>query len=188
METKKKIRREILALRDKLSGEERIRLSSEIFRRIENLPDFQKADKLLLFAGYGSEPDTLPLHDKCIARGKRVYCPVVLGDEMEFYRITSVDELKIGYKGILEPCPSKEGRYIPGDYDFMLVPGTVFDRQGNRIGYGKGFYDKYLSGGFPGKMAAVAFSFQIVENGRIPTEPTDHKINCIVTENEIIRL
>ena len=188
METKKKIRQEILERRDALSAEERAQRSFKILRCVEQLPEFQKAETLLLFAGYGSEPDTLSFMDAWIQKGKQVYCPVVLGETMEFYRIVSLRELKDGYKGIKEPVPSEERKYIPKEQDFMLVPGTVFDREGNRIGYGKGFYDRYLSGDFKGDAAAIAFSMQIVENGRIPTEETDHKIKCIVTENEIIRI
>lgn len=189
METKKKIRQEILAKRDALPVLEKKRLSKKISDGIKNLPAFIKAEKLLLFVGYGSEPDTIPFIEECLQKGKEVYCPVVFNDTMEFYRIYSPAELKEGYKGILEPLPVQERKYVPGEYDFMLVPGTAFDRQGNRIGYGKGFYDKYLSRGvFTGDMAAAAFSFQIVESGRIPTEETDYKIKNIVTENEWISL
>ena len=140
METKKKIRQEILAKRDALPVLEKKRLSKKISDRIKNLPAFIKAEKLLLFVGYGSEPDTIPFIEECLQKGKEVYCPVVLNDTMEFYRIYSPAELKEGYKGILEPLPVQERKYVPGEYDFMLVPGTAFDRQGNRIGYGKGFY------------------------------------------------
>lgn len=188
METKKKIRQEMLAVRDAIFPEEKERLTKEILKRIEELPEFRQAENILAFAGYGSEPDTLPVLEQWIKNGKKVFCPVVLGETMEFYQICALSELKDGYKGIKEPVPSEERKYIPGDKDFMLLPGLVFDREGNRIGYGKGFYDRYLSEGFSGKMAAIAFSVQIVENGRIPAETTDHTIKCIVTEKEIIRI
>ncbi len=188
METKKKIRKEILIRRDALTEKERMQMSHEISARISKMPEFIGARNVLLFVSYGSEPDTSRLIAECLQNGKHVYCPVVLGDAMEFYEIASMSDLKEGYKGIKEPSPSEHGRYVPGEHDFMLVPGTAFDMTGNRIGYGKGFYDKYLSAGYSGAMAAVAYSFQIVENGRIPSEETDHKVKCIVTEKELIRL
>ncbi len=188
METKKKIRQEILVLRDALLPDERVRMSRELFERVKLLPEFQKAPNVLLFAGYGSEPDTLPWIQACIDMGKHVFCPRVIGDVMEFYEIGTQDDLVSGYKGIREPLQDEKRRYIPKKEDFMLVPGTVFDRDGNRIGYGKGFYDRYISDVFCAKTAAVAFSVQFVENGRIPAERTDRKMNCIVTENEILRI
>lgn len=188
METKKKIRQEILSQRNALLPEEKLRMSEAIFQRIVTLPEFQQAEKVLLFAGYGSEPDTLAFLDEIFKAGKRVFCPLVEGETMDFFEIADRADISPGYKGIPEPKSEPEKRYIPSERDFMLVPGTVFDRKGNRIGYGKGFYDKFLSDVFFGKTAAVGFSFQIVEDGRIPVEKTDRKMSCIVTETEIIRI
>ncbi len=188
METKKQIRQKILALRNELDENERARRTAGIISNIRKLQDFEDAGQVLLFVGYGSEPDTLELIQECLKNGKKVFCPVVQKDEMEFYEILDTAELTEGYRGIMEPEPDELKKYIQGDKDFMLLPGTAFDREGNRIGYGKGFYDKYLTRGFNGKQAAAAFSFQVLENGRIPAEPTDRKIKCIVTEQEIIRI
>lgn len=188
METKRQIRQEILSRRDAVPETERAKMSRAIFRRVLDLPEFSCAGQVLLFAGYGSEPDTLPWIQECVSRGKRVFCPRVIGEVMEFFEIETEKQLAAGYKGIREPLADEHKRYIPGLRDFMLVPGTVFDREGNRIGYGKGFYDRYLSGSFCGETAAVAFSLQLVENGRIPVQATDRKMKCIVTEEEILRI
>lgn len=186
METKKQIRKEMLHLRDKISGEDHRQKSRMIKEKLCRLPEFAKAKQILLFASYGSEPDTYPLMEQCIAEGKRVFCPLVQGETMEFYEIKSPDELAEGYKGIREPLPGENRRYREGTEDFMVMPGAAFDRCGNRIGYGKGFYDRYLSGGFRGRKAAIAFALQIVENNRIPAENTDRKPDYIVTEQEVI--
>lgn len=188
METKKQIRQEILSFRDAVSESERARMSEAIFQGILSLPEFREAEQVLMFAGYGSEPDTLPWIQACINMGKHVFCPRVIGEVMEFYEIESIAELVTGYKGIMEPMQDVRKKYTANRKDFMLVPGTVFDREGNRIGYGKGFYDRYLNNIFCGETAAVAFSLQFVEKGRIPVEATDRKMKCIVTENEIIRI
>ena len=186
METKRKIRQEILTVRDQILPEDRREMTGRIFERIKKLPAFQNASQILMFIGYGSEPETLPWILECTAMGKKVFCPRVCGEVMEFYEIKLPEELQTGYKGILEPAAAFEKLYVPGENDFMLLPGTVFDREGNRIGYGKGFYDRYLSDCFTGESAAVAFSVQITDNGRIPAESTDQKVTCIVTEDEII--
>jgi 5-formyltetrahydrofolate cyclo-ligase len=188
METKREIRKKILAIRDSVSEDERVRMSGDIFWNVTALPEFQKAQNILLFAGYGSEPDTLSFLTDYIKCGKRIYCPLVVGDVMEFYEVSDKSDFVPGYKGIPEPKADNKKKYSPSNSDFMLVPGTVFDREGNRIGYGKGFYDRYLSEVFRGETAAMTFSFQIVENGRIPSEKTDHKMRIIVTEKEIIRI
>ncbi len=188
METKREIRQKILAVRDSLSQEDRIRMSESIFYNITALPEFQEAQNILLFAGYGSEPETLAFLDEFIACGKHIYCPLVVGERMEFYEVSKKEDFVSGYKGIPEPNALNGKKYIPSKEDFMVIPGTVFDREGNRIGYGKGFYDRYLSEIFQGQTAAITFSFQVVENGRIPSEKTDRKMQIIVTENEIIRI
>lgn len=186
METKKQIRSEILCLRDQLSGIEHTKKSREILQKLTALPAFARAEQILLFVSYGSEPDTYPLINRCIAEGKKVYCPRVEGDYMDFYEIKGLDELAEGYRGIKEPLPSLERQYHEEAGDFMIMPGAVFDRAGNRIGYGKGFYDRYLSRGFAGQKAAIAFSFQIVEPNRIPVDKTDRRPDYIVTEQEVI--
>lgn len=188
METKREIRRRMLSLRDSVSNQDRTRMSEEIFHNVVLLPEFKKAKNILLFAGYGSEPDTLSFLPEFLDMGKRVYCPLVEGDVMEFYQVSDASDFSEGYKGIPEPKAGNMRNYVPCKEDFMIIPGTVFDREGNRIGYGKGFYDKYLSDVFTGQTAAIAFSFQVIENGNIPAEKTDIKMSCIVTEKEIIRI
>lgn len=188
METKKKIRKEILAKRDTLTESQRESMSQEIFHRLTQLPEFENAGQILLFAGYGSEPDTISWMKSCMQNGKKVFCPTVCGEVMEFYEVKDVSELQIGYKGIPEPVPMQETKYVPGAHDLMILPGVAFDHEGNRIGYGKGFYDRYLASGYSGEKLAVAFSLQMVENERMPAEMTDQRIGCIVTEKEIIRI
>nr|MBQ8252403.1 5-formyltetrahydrofolate cyclo-ligase [Lachnospiraceae bacterium] len=188
METKRQIRKEILAVRDAIAPELHKKMSKEICDALSGLSEYAEAEQILFFVPYGSEADISPLLEACMENGRSVFCPLVAGEQMEFYRVDDMSQLTEGYKGIREPAPSPERKYCPGRKDFLILPGSVFDLEGNRIGYGKGFYDRFLSGGFQGAMAAPAFSLQIVENGRIPAEETDQKINCIVTEKEIIRI
>ena len=105
-----------------------------------------------------------------------------------FYEITSMEDLQPGYQGIREPVEKEERLYdskMAGKDGIILVPGAVFDRQRSRMGYGKGFYDRFLSKN-PGLFsAALAFECQIAR--KIPVEPHDIKPDMIVTEKERIR-
>jgi 5-formyltetrahydrofolate cyclo-ligase len=114
----------------------------------------------------------------------------VQGEEMLFYEIRSWEELFPGYQGILEP--QNEGRepLVPTSSDVMIVPGSVFDHQGGRIGYGKGYYDRYWNrhistfGNQP-YLIGLAFACQISPK-KLPTEEHDKKIDCILTERRVI--
>ena len=106
---------------------------------------------------------------------------------MRFYRIQSLAELKEGYKGILEPEGNTESyEYAPEEAAncLLLMPGSIFDPLGNRMGYGGGFYDRYLEQHPVFYKAAVAFSFQIVDH--IETESYDLKPDCIITEQAVL--
>jgi 5-formyltetrahydrofolate cyclo-ligase len=186
METKSQIRKEILSARNEISAYNHACFSKRITNQVCEMLSYQIAEQILLFASYGSEVDTFQLLEKAIADGKKVFCPRVTGDDMVFYQIDGKDDLFAGYKGILEPLAQESRCYSQLPEDLMLMPGAAFDRKRNRIGYGKGFYDRFLAAGFAGTTAALAFSVQIVENGRIPAEPTDIRPDCIVTEREII--
>lgn len=196
MISKKEIRKEILARRDALSSEERKEKSSQICRRIAVQEAFQRANKILLFASFKSEVDTAELLKEAQKRGKEIYYPRIMDNEMEFYLVDKTTEFDISRFGIKEPKPEARKRFVPQKADkiFMLMPGAAFDKEGNRIGYGGGYYDRYLqrledcvSEKNINKIA-VAFECQMVENGRIPKETHDILPNCIVTESQILKI
>ena len=144
-EVKKKLRREVLARRAALSEPERER------------------GNLLI----------TELQD-----GKRVYVPKVEGQEMRFYRIQSLAELKEGYKGILEPEGNTESyEYAPEEAAncLLLMPGSVFDPLGNRMGYGGGFYDRYLADREALRLRSIAVGFRCQQVESVPVEETDVK-------------
>ncbi len=203
---KSQLRKEIRKIRDSIPLEDRIENSKKIAERIIMCPQFQEAKEILLFASFGSEVDTKPLFYAAIEHRKKVYFPKVIEQNMVFYQVEKWTELADGYQGIKEP---KENEALRFQYEkaedrkavletppkiFILMPGLVFDRRGNRIGYGGGFYDKYLER-LEQQIAkenickmAAAFSCQIVEEGRIKSEDHDKCPDYIVTENEIISL
>ena len=150
---------------------------------------YRECEALLTYVNFRSEVDTHEIIWDALLQHKKVYCPKVIGDDMLFYKINTLEDLKAGYMGIKEP---KEG-LEPFDYNdnnvLMIMPGSVFDKDGNRIGYGKGFYDRFLAEchrkGCVPVTAALGFSLQIVES--IPAEEHDYKADYIFTEKVIFQ-
>lgn len=172
---KKELRRAVLAARDAMSLEEREQASYLLADRIIGHQWFYRAENLLAFASFGSEIDTTEILKEALCKGKRVYLPKVEGTQMQFYQITSLDELHQGYQGIREPAGTIKFEYQPvqGEKTLMLMPGAAFDSQRSRLGYGKGFYDRYLAERKELQLHTIAIGFacQMVEN--IPQEETD---------------
>lgn len=146
-EEKKQIRHRVLARRDALTGQEQRRASCLITERLLGHQWFYRAGSLLCYVSYGSELDTRELIREALRLGKEVYVPRVgEGRQMDFYRIGALEELQPGFHGILEPPDT--ARIYAGkraERALMLMPGVAFDLYGNRLGYGGGYYDRYLA-------------------------------------------
>lgn len=173
---KKEIRRQVLALRDGMPEEERKRASYLLTDRLLGHQWFYRAENVLCFASFGSEIDTSELILEALRAGKKVFVPRVEGGRMSFYRILSLDGLKEGYRGIREPDGRTERfcyREEEAEKTVMIMPGTAFDPYRRRLGYGKGFYDRYLAErpGLALHTIAIGFTCQQVEE--LPEEETD---------------
>lgn len=186
METaaKKDIRREVLALRNELPQAQRNEKSRRIQERLMTHPAFLTAGSVLCYVTYKSEVETEWLIRESLSMGKRVCCPLVTEAEMEFYEIDSMAELREGFHGILEPPAHRERLYVPDSGDLVIMPGAAFDRVCHRIGYGGGYYDRYLQRAGELTTAALAFAVQVRRS--IPWEAHDICPQTIVTENEVI--
>lgn len=200
LETKKEIRRTALKRRQKLPENVRRKYSHMITERVLRHPFFQCADIVLCYVAFREEVDTEELMHHIWKSGKTLAVPKVHGENhMKFYEICSMDELKPGYQGILEPDTDKSQRLPiinisqkPADTAYgkentpvMILPGSAFDRSGNRIGYGGGFYDAYLQRNPYFYKIGLAFSVQCVE--RIPAEIYDVGVDVVLTEQGMIR-
>ncbi len=187
-EEKRSLRQNILKKRDEMSAKEQLDLSHAIMEKTVASHDFLQAEEILAYVNYKSEVNTRGIIEYAFLLGKKVYCPKVLSQgEMEFFQIFSIKDLKEGYKGIFEPENTPERQWRPSDkIPLLLMPGAVFDRQGHRIGYGKGFYDRFLekTGDFLGTRAALAYEMQVKEE--IPFEEHDKQVALIITEQEVI--
>jgi 5-formyltetrahydrofolate cyclo-ligase len=184
---KREAREQALSRRDALSLERRGRLSAAICARAAGLPELEAAGTLLLFGSFRTEIDTSPLIAWCLARGRQVCLPRVLGPHvMAAYRVRDVAaDLEPGAWGIPEPRPGLP-EVAPEAIDAVVVPGAAFDVAGRRCGYGGGFYDTYLPltrAGVP--RVALAFEAQIVDE--VACESHDLAVDTIVTELRVIR-
>lgn len=188
---KKTLRKKMLEERNRMTREEQLSLSYAIMEKTVSHYEFRNAEEILFYASYQSEVVTDGMIEYAFMLGKKVYCPRVISDEgkewMEFFRIFSMNDLKQGYHGIREPEPIPDRKFIPSANKALLImPGAVFDRGGHRIGYGKGFYDKFLAEkkeAFSCKIA-LAYDFQLLTE--IPYEKHDAVAEMIVTQKDIL--
>lgn len=188
--SKQSIRNRYLSMRNSLSYGERLTKSRKIWERLKQEPVYQSADAVLVYMDYRSEVITTGLVEELLADpAKRVFAPRVLGMNIRFYEIQALEELEPGYQGIREPVQNEE-RLFSHEFakelkSLILIPGAVFDRQRGRMGYGKGFYDRFLADYIELSGAALAFECQIAKN--LPMEEHDIRPGIIVTESGVIR-
>ncbi len=178
MESKKDIRKCVLAKRNCISNQEWEEKSRLICEKVVTHPFFLDSNVIYCYVDYRNEVCTRGIIETAWKQGKKVAVPKVNSDEMEFHYIQSFEDLKEGYRGIHEP----KKQHLTDDAQNVLVimPGAAFDIACNRIGYGKGYYDKYLHAHPNYKTLALAFELQMVEN--IPAEEYDICPNLIITE------
>lgn len=153
--------------------------SEKIIERI--LPFIQDAQNILLFYPHKNEVNLLPLISILQKKGVNVYLPKTSSQDIHPILVESLKNLKKGKFGIPEP-EGKEASYE--DIDVVIVPAVAFDKKGHRIGYGKGYYDRFLKN-FKGLKIGVAYDFQIVD--KIPYEAHDIPVDIIVTPTKIIK-
>lgn len=186
---KREARAYALARRDEMSVQERAYRSEKIVKCLTSQACYENAQDLLVYVSFRSEVDTIPLIEKALTQGKKVYVPRVAGQEMDFFEIASLLDLEEGFRGIREPKAHIVQPFSPRRREILLcMPGTAFDRQCHRIGYGGGFYDRYLEGMLQKTerlhTVALAFSCQILE--QIPFAAHDIRPKQIITEKEIL--
>jgi 5-formyltetrahydrofolate cyclo-ligase len=183
---KRTLRQQILARRRALSPAN-WRASSKLAQgRLVSLPEFTRAECIALYAPAHNETDTAEILAAAFLAGKRVLYPAVCDDRMVFRQVDGLECLAAGCFGILEPCPTGNDHQAD-EADLIIVPGVVFDLSGHRIGYGKGFYDRFLEHpGRKGHLIGLCHDFQLID-GPIPAEAHDIRMELVVTDRRIIR-
>jgi len=187
-ETRQKLRKQILAGRDRLTTGDRHAKSISIAEKVWSLPGMEGWKTLFVYVSFRSEVETLELIHRCLAQGKRVAVPLVDNARAAMIplRITDPEQdLKPGYYGIPEPDPQKTDLVAGQEIDAVILPGSVFDTGGGRLGYGGGYYDRFLVNDAPQACRiGLAFEMQLVE--AVPLEPHDQCLDYLVTEKRII--
>lgn len=208
------LRKQMLKNRNALFPEQRKLWDEQICRRLIQYDKEFPCPVYLCYVSYKSEVSTKEFILWCLEQGKSVFVPKVMEKkapelesngagvtDMAFYQISAWEELRAGYQGILEPDALPEGSFserilnldVQDQHFRMLLPGAVFDRQGNRIGYGGGFYDRWLARwdqtdyGKRGSLEKIGLAYHIQVADRIPAEEFDQKVDCVMTEEYTIK-
>ena len=180
MVKKQDIRKNVLKQRNLMTEKEWDEHSHEIYKKVVTHPFFLEADEIYCYIDFRNEVDTRKIIEEAWRLGKRVAVPRIEGSEMNFYYIDSFTKLESGYFGVLEPIEQDKAE---GEQVLVIMPGAAFDKKRNRIGYGKGYYDRFLEKYPTYRTLALAFELQMVDN--IPSDSFDVKPNQIVTEENI---
>ncbi|MDR1337351.1 MAG: 5-formyltetrahydrofolate cyclo-ligase [Tannerella sp.] len=179
-ECKRQWRREMAALKKQYTDEVQYRLSAQIWRRVEQLPQFRQARRIACYHALPDEVQTAAFLEKW-RRDKQILLPAVQGEAMIFLPYQGEEALREGAFHIMEPAgPAEKAFAAP---ELIIMPGVAFDRQLNRLGRGKGYYDRFLSR-HPAPALGICFQFQLFD--RIPADSHDRKMTWVVTEEELI--
>lgn len=185
---KESIRKRILSLRNRQPLYQAMNKSFRIQKRLFTSPEFVKAKTILFYVATKDEVKTESMIKKAIEYGKRVVVPIsnVKKKTLSLSELRSFnEELKPGAFNILEPKEEFIRPVSPEEIDLVIVPGVAFDEKGNRIGYGMGFYDRFLKTVRKDTpVIGLAYNFQIVDE--IPIDDKDVTVDKVVTEERIV--
>ena len=175
---KTELRKKIRELKRAVSPEEKLRRSEAVMQKVEALPEFEKARVVLLYWSMADEVQTHAFVEPWY-KEKVLLLPCVDGDDLRLRRYTGPEFMVAGEQfGIGEPT-GEEWKDL-GKVELIVVPGVAFDRQRNRLGRGRGFYDRLLKSTPNAIKVGVAFDFQIFDS--IPVEPFDVPMDVVVKE------
>ena len=154
--------------------------SKIISEKIASLPEYKNSKVIAAYSALNDEVDLTNIINECLASGKTICLPKVLNDSlMIFYKIDSLKDLKKGCFNILEPNSDKEAEIDCSNIDLFLIPGVAFDKNCNRLGYGKGYYDKFLVKN-KGAKIGVAFKEQVIDSFENLMNENDIKMDKII--------
>lgn len=191
-EAKARIRREVLGVRDALGDGDRRIFDRLIRERLFELPEWKGSQIILTYLSFGSEADTREIVRKALFAGKRVFCPRITDSdrgEMVFVRLRDAEDVEKNRMGIDEPA-GDEVFAQDADDALMIIPGVAFSASLERIGYGGGYYDRYLAGHGGAKRLAICYECQVREsfdNKEQITGRFDVRPEMLLTEKRLYR-
>lgn len=179
---KTEMREKYLAVRDAIPSEQKDAFDKKIYDRLVASITYRHSTDVLLYASFRNEVDTWRIFESALRDGKRVAFPCCNADNtMTFRYVTDREQLKERTFGILEPDEACE-KCVPSNFSLLIVPGLIFDKGGYRIGYGKGFYDRFLST-FEGVSIGLCYSkLQLPE---VPRGRFDRHVDVVISEKGV---
>ncbi|MBE6806439.1 MAG: 5-formyltetrahydrofolate cyclo-ligase [Ruminococcaceae bacterium] len=183
---KTELRQKYRSLRQSMPKEIKDEKDTAIAGQVRRLWQYENNSILLVYVSTDIEVDTYRIIRQALEDGKKVAVPRCVPDtrNMEFYYIDSTDELEPGMFGVLEPIPNPERLYQEKDGGLCLVPAFSYDWQGYRLGYGKGYYDRFLSR-FEGNIVGICYSDCVQRS--LPHGRYDRPVELLVTEKYLRR-
>ena len=185
---KKSIRKKILDIRENIKEDTKSELDKLIFNYLINNEIYKNAKRIFIYVSYKNEVDTKNIIRYSLSEKKQIYVPKTFKEEksMKAININSLDELIVDNYSILEPkVVDKNHKEV--EFDLIIMPAVSFDKKGNRIGYGAGYYDRYISKlDYDIIKIGLAYDFQIVHN--IDSEEHDVKVDYIITNKGEIKI
>ena len=173
---KKELRRRIREQKRAMTQEEIICASARLGELFARSEQYRAARSIYGYLPYNQEVRTVPMLERALADGKRVAVPKVIGDEMRFIWMEDLTRVEKGYAGIPEPIDDEPVADDPTA--LVLMPGLAFDPQGHRIGYGGGFYDRFLAREGEHPTVALCYSFQMLPS--LETEEFDIPVDLVL--------
>ncbi len=171
---KKELRNAIKLLKKQHTKEQLLEQSEIILSKLEQHPDFQKARIVMIYSALPDEVQTQAFLERWRHK-KKIILPTVVGDDIIPVELAENTGFAVGDFNILEP----QNEPYTGGYDLIVVPGVAFDKKGNRIGRGRGYYDRFLCKHLNVKRIGICFDFQLVPE--VPTEPNDIKMDEVIS-------
>ncbi len=194
MTEKERIRKKIVRIRKKIRKKTADANSDKILKKLFRMIEFCQAKKVMFYSSFGNEINTEKMIKKSLELKKQVFLPKILKDKIVPVRISvqggfasgekNLKELVLGKFGILEPRTTDYGLRTTDYIDVIIVPGVAYDKNCNRIGFGKGYFDRFLRVQKAIKIG-LAHSFQIVK--KIPEEKFDVPTDLVITEKNIFK-
>lgn len=183
-EQKMHLRNEIKQRRKALPTSTRKEKSRQIYQFLQSLDVFKQAMSLFCYISYLSEVETQPLISSCLEQNLRLAVPKIVGKtEMLAISLNELADLEPDKMGILTP---KSNDIALSPFDIAITPGLGFTEQGDRLGYGRGYYDRWFSKNKVATKIGLAFELQVVDE--LPLEKTDMPLDILITEERIIDL
>ena len=175
------------SMRESMPKEERDKASHKIISRLIENPVYQQSTTIMAYASMPEEIQLNELFDHAFANNKILAIPLIIGrGTMRPVFLPTIEDLVVGDFGIMTVRQDCRTFVEFNDIDCIIVPGAAFDRKGNRLGLGGGYYDRFLKRVPNAKRIALAFDYQLIES--VPAESHDTKMNIIITESETIEL